>query len=330
MKRMLILALIGLIAAGTLTSCGGRDDGGVVRLRLAGVTTDAGVLAGDEFARIAHEASDGTLVVDHFPRNQLGNDLAQVENTIVGDIDIAVSSTGSIAELFRDLFLFDMPFLFTDHAHAHSMLDGPETQRLLAGMERVGLRAIAMWENGFRNFTNDRVAVRVPSDVSGMTVRTMVNPLHLAAWQLFGANPTPMAFGELFTALQQGTVDAQENPLGIIDANNFQSVQRYISLTQHVYTPFIVVMNLRRYNSLTPEQQAAVDRAARESTTFQRNRAMADERDILQKFIDEGINIVQLTPEEVNQWRNIIFESDILDLVRDRMDNPGLLDAFIN
>ncbi|MCL2601410.1 MAG: DctP family TRAP transporter solute-binding subunit [Treponema sp.] len=330
MKKVLMMACIGLVVAGAFTSCEGRKQSGTVRLRFANVTTEAGILAGEEFIRIAQEASGGTLVIDHFPRNQLGNDVAQVENTVVGDIDIAVSSTSSIAELFRDLFLFDMPFLFTDHEHAHRMLDGEATRRLLDGMERIGLKGIAMWENGFRNFTNDKVAVRVPADVRGMTVRTMVNPLHLSAWQLFGANPTPMAFGELFTALQQSTVDAQENPLGIIDANNFQSVQRYISLTQHVYTPFIVVMNLKKYNSLTDQQRAAIDRAARESTIFQRERALEDEIAIREKFMSEGVNVVELTPAEKTQWRNLIINSELINMVRDRMDNPQLLDAFID
>jgi tripartite ATP-independent transporter DctP family solute receptor len=329
MKKIALVLLVSLLSLGGVFAGGGQAAGGVVRLRFANVTSEAGVLAGEEFKRIAEEASGGTLLIDHFPRNQLGNDLASVENTIVGDIDIAVTSTSSIAELYRDLYLFDLPFLFTDAEHAHRMLDGAATARLLSGMERIGLKGIAMWENGFRNFTNNRVPVRVPADVRGMTVRTMANDVHLGAWQRFGANPTPMAFGELFTALQQGTVDAQENPLGIIDANSFQSVQRFVSLTQHVYTPFLVVMNLRRYNALTDVQRAAIDRAARESTVFQRERARLDEESIRQKFISEGITVVELTDNEKVAWRNIIVESDVPNLVRSRLDNPQLLDEFI-
>src|SRR5699024_1390026 len=160
--------------------------------------------------------------------------------------------------------------------------------KILDGMENIGLKGLTFWENGFRSFTNNDKPVRTPEDVKGMKIRTMENEIHLEAWRAFGANPTPMAFTEVFTALQQGTIDGQENPLGIIDANKFQEVQDYVSLTEHVYTPYIVTMNLEKYNSLSDDQKAAIDKAAEESTKFQREQSQKYEQEILDKIEAEG------------------------------------------
>jgi len=308
---------------------GGKETGGAVHLKLGNVTSDSAVFAGDEFKRLAEQYSGGSLVIDHFPKNQLGNDLPMVEATIVGDIDIAVSSTSSICELYRDLYIFDAPFLFLDTQDAYKRMDSSAGQKVLSGLAAKGLKGLALWENGFRNFTNNKVAVKLPADVKGFKVRTMNNDIHLAAWKAFGANPTPMAFNELFTALQQGTVDAEENPLGIIDSNNFQSVQKFVSLTQHVYTPYIVVMNAEKYNKLTAEQRTALDKAMAEATTFQRNKSQELEKATVTKFAGEGVTVVTLSSAEKAVWQQIVKDNNIFDLVRGKMDHPELVDEML-
>ncbi|MDR3284174.1 MAG: DctP family TRAP transporter solute-binding subunit [Treponema sp.] len=331
MKKFTKLWVFALVfCASTMAFAGGKQDaGGVVRLKLGNVTSDSAVFAGEEFKRIVETESKGTLLIDHFPKNQLGNDLPMVEGTIVGDIDIAVSSTSSISELYRDLYIFDAPFLFLDPQDAYKRLDSAAGKKILDGMAAIGLKGLALWENGFRNYTNNKVAVRLPADVRGMKVRTMNNDIHLAAWKAFGANPTPMAFNELFTALQQGTVDAEENPLGIIDSNNFQSVQKYVSLTQHVYTPYIVVMNLKKYNSLNDVQRAALDKATAAALKFQRDKSQELEGETLKKFAGEGVNVINLTSAEKAAWQKIITDNKIFDMVRDKMDHPELVDEML-
>ena len=325
---VLALAVTGAVhGIGTSESRTGAS--GPLHIKLANVTSDSAVFAGEEFKRIAEAASEGTLIIDHFPKNQLGNDLPSVEATIVGDIDIAVSSTSSISELYRDLYIFDAPYLFLDSADAYKRLDSSAGKKILDGMASKGLKGLALWEKGFRNFTNNKVAVRLPADVRGQKVRTMNNDIHLAAWKAFGANPTPMAFNELFTALQQGTVDAEENPLGIIDANKFQDVQKYVSMTQHVYTPYIVVMNLDKYNSLTPVQKAAIDKATVESTIFQREKSQSLEREILEKFKTQNITVIDLTPEEKAAWQKIVTDNKIFDMVKGKMDHPEYIDEML-
>jgi tripartite ATP-independent transporter DctP family solute receptor len=196
-------------------------------------------------------------------------------------------------------------------------------------MQSVGLQGLCFWENGFRNFTNNRIPVSKPGDVRGMKVRTMENDVHLAAWRAFGANPTPMAFAELFTALQQGTVDAEENSLGIIGANKFYEVQKYISLTQHVYTPYVIVMNLEKYNSLTAVQRAAIDKAAVESTKTQREASQRLEGNILDTVTAYGGTVVELTGDEKAAFQKLAANNRIFDLVKSKMIHPEYLDDML-
>ncbi|MFV0333506.1 MAG: DctP family TRAP transporter solute-binding subunit [Tropicimonas sp.] len=298
-------------------------------LRFSNVTSVSGKDAGVEFKRLIEEATGGDITIKHFPDNQLGDDRVVVESTIFGDIDIGVSSTSPMATLFPDFYLFDAPFLFLTPEQTYAALDGEVGQKILASVESKGLKGLAFWENGFRNFTDNDKAVALPEDLAGMKVRTMENEVHLAAWRAFGANPTPMAFTELFTALQQGTVDAQENPLGIIAGNGFQEVQNHVSLTQHVYTPYVVFMNLEKYNSLSDEQRAALDEVMKQATAYQRNRSQELEAEILASFADQGVTVVELTPEQKKAWQDKVIEANIYDLVKSKMENPEYLDQML-
>ena len=318
------LALAAVLAVGTIASPALAET-----LRFSNVTSVSGKDAGVEFKRIVEEKTNGSLEVKHFPDNQLGNDRVITESTIFGDIDIGVSSTSPLATLFPDLYAFDAPFLFLSPEDAYAKLDGETGKAILKTLEKKGLKGLAFWENGFRNFTNSKKAVAEPADLDGMKIRTMENDVHLAAWRALGANPTPMAFSELFTALQQGTVDGQENPLGIIDGNRFQEVQSNVSLTQHVYTPYIVFMNLDKFNSLSKEEQEAITSAAKETTAFQRKRSQELEKEILVRIKNDGVTVTELTPDQKAMWQKIVVDAKIYDLVKSKMDHPEYMDALL-
>ena len=318
------LTLAAVLAVGTIVSPAVAET-----LRFSNVTSVSGKDAGIEFKRIVEEKTGGSLEVKLFPDNQLGNDRVITESTIFGDIDLGVSSTSPLATLFPDLYAFDAPFLFLSSEDAYAKLDGETGQAILKTLEKKGLKGLAFWENGFRNFTNSKKAVAVPSDLSGMKIRTMENDVHLAAWRALGANPTPMAFSELFTALQQGTVDGQENPLGIIDGNRFQEVQSNVSLTQHVYTPYILFMNLDKFNSLSDVEKDAIVTAAKETTAFQRKRSQELETEILARIKDQGVTVTELTPEQKALWQKTVVDAKIYDLVKSKMDHPEYMDAFL-
>lgn len=322
MKHFAKLAAAAIIAAATLPA-------NAETLRFASVTSVSAKEASTKFAELLKEKTNGDLTVNVFMDNQLGDDRVATESTIFGDIDIALSSTSPLANLFPDLFLFDAPFLFLSPEQTYEQLDGPVGQTILGTLESKGLKGLGFWENGFRNFTDNNVAVKRPADLAGMKVRTMENEVHLNAWRAFGANPTPMAFTELFTALQQGTVDAQENPLGIIDGNRFQEVQNHISMTQHVYTPYMFFMNLDKFNGMSAEQQAAITEAATEAMNWQRERSQELEQEILTRFAERGVTVVELAPEDKAVWQQVVADNNIYDLVKSKMQHPELLDQVL-
>lgn len=345
-KKSLALLMAGLMTIAMVTGCGKKEepnepisstqdnntaptDEKKVELTFANITSVSGKLAGEKFKEIAETESNGSIVVNLFPDNQLGDDRVAIETTQFGDIDIGVSSTSPLATMYSDFYIFDAPYLFLSTEEAYRGLDGEVGQKILKDMESIGLKGLCFWENGFRNFTNNKVEVRLPGDVKGMKVRTMENEVHLAAWKALGANPTPMAFTELFTALQQGTVDAEENPLGIIDANKFAEVQKYVSLTQHVYTPYIVCMNLEKYNSLSDTQKAIIDKASAESTTYQRQESQRIEQEILAGFAEKGVTVAELTAEEKAQWQQVITDAKVFELVKEKMEHPEYLDQML-
>lgn len=325
MKRFTLAALALVLTVG-LSQAWGADK--KVTLKLSNVTSQSAIDAGVVFKEVAEKESDGSITVNLFDNNQLGDDRIVVEGTIFGDIDVAVSSTSPLANMFADFYIFDAPYLFLTTEDAFAGLDGEVGKQILKDMEKKGLKGLTFWENGFRNFTNNKIAVKLPEDVKGMKIRTMENEIHLAAWKAFGANPTPMAFTELFTALQQGTVDGQENPLGIIDGNKFQEVQKYLSMTQHVYTPYIVCMNLAKYNSLSETQRAAIDKASEMSTRYQRERSQELEKEIIVKFAATGV-VTELTPEQKQAWQDVVVNAKIFDLTKKKMATPAYLDEML-
>ena len=206
--------------------------------------------------------------------------------------------------------------------------DGKAAQEMLKGVSKVGLKHMAMWENGFRNCTNNDHAIETPADCKGQKIRTMENPIHLKAWKSIGANPTPMAFSELFTAMQQGTVDGEENPIGIIYSNRFYEVQKYISLTQHVYTPYVVFMNPDKYDSLTDEQQEIIDKAMKEASAYQLEVSAKDEEEGLKEMEKYGCEVNTLTDDQKKEFQKLIEDADVFSLAKSSMEHPEYFDEI--
>jgi tripartite ATP-independent transporter DctP family solute receptor len=300
-----------------------------VHLKFANVTSQSAKDAGVFFKEMVEKESKGTLIIDHFPDNQLGDDRTVVESTIFGDIDLVVSSTSPMANILADFYIFDAPFMYLSIEEAYAGLDGAAGQAILKDMEKNGLMGLGFWENGFRNFTNSKVAAKVPEDVKSMKIRTMQNDVHMATWKALGVNPTPIAFTELFTAMQQGTVDGEENPLGIVDGNKFQEVQKYLTLTQHVYTPYVLCGNPAKFKSLSKEHQDVILKVAKASVEFQRKRSQDLEKEIVVKVTKEGMQVINLTPEQKAQWQKKVVDAKIFDLVKSKMQHPEYLDAML-
>lgn len=239
-----------------------------------------------------------TIDVQLFANSQLGDDRAMMEGLQLGTIEGTCPSSAPIAGFNDDFKVFDFPFLFPDEAGADKILDGEIGQELLDSLSNVGIKGLVYWENGFRNLTNREVEVRTPEDMKGLKLRTMENPIHLAAFEALGANPTPMAFGELFTALQQKTVDGQENPIATIYYNKFFEVQGYTTLTKHIYSPFVFMISQKFWDESTPEEQKAIMEAAVLARDHERSLNREANESLVIELEKEGMKVIELSAEQ--------------------------------
>ena len=217
----------------------------------------------DAFGAKLAELSGGAFVVEQAPAGQLGGERDTIEGLQIGSVDMVITSTGPLGNFVPEVLALDLPFLFRDYDHARAVLDGEIGQELLAKIDENNLVALAWAENGFRHVTNSQRPVRTPEDLEGLKLRTMENQVHMAAFSGMGASPTPMAFPEVFGALQQGVVDGQENPVTVIAASKFWEVQKYVSLTGHVYSPAIFLASPALFDGLTDEQKGWFYEAAK-------------------------------------------------------------------
>ena len=237
--------------------------------------------------------TNGRITVQDFPSNALGGEREMVEAAQLGTIDLVVTSTGPVGNFVPDTLITDIPFMFRDYDHARRALDGPLGQAILAKCDAKGLVCLAWWENGFRHLTNSKRPVNSPEDLRGLKVRTMENQVHMTAFRALGAAPTPMAFPEVFGALQQGTVDGQENPMPVILNARFSQVQKFISLTGHVYSPAMAIMSMASWKKLSKEDQAILKDAARLGAAANRQKVMADEQVGVAELQKAGMQVVQ-------------------------------------
>ncbi|TAG81642.1 MAG: DctP family TRAP transporter solute-binding subunit [Betaproteobacteria bacterium] len=231
----------------------------------------------DTFAKEVETRTKGRIKVQPFYSGSLGGERESIEAVQLGTQELTFTSTGPVPNFVPEARILDVPFLFRDKAHARMTLDGAIGQEMLAKFEAKGFKALAWGENGIRHMTNSKRAVNAPEDLKGLKMRTMENPVHIAAYKGFGIVTTPMAFPEVFTALQQGTVDGQENPLSVIMAAKFEQVQKHLSLTGHVYSPAIFLMNKAAFDKLSAEDKGHFLEAAK--VAVRANRARVDEDD---------------------------------------------------
>ncbi len=218
-------------------------------------------VAADAFEKSIAAGTNGKFKIEQFPNSALGGEREVIEGLQLGTIDAAVVSTGATLNFVPETGVIDIPFLFRDLAHARNVLDGPIGQKLLAAFPEKGLIALAWGEQGFRHLTNNVRPVKTPADLKGLKIRTTENPIHIAAFRKIGMLPTPMAWPEVATALQQGTIDGQENPMSVIVSAKLSQMQKYLSLTAHVYGPALVLVSPSVYDSLSDEEKAKFKQA---------------------------------------------------------------------
>ncbi len=251
-------------------------------------------VAVDTFAREVERRTNGRYKVQNFYSGGLGAERESIEALQLGTLDLTMTSTGPVPNFVPEVAILDIPFLFRDYAHARAVLDGPIGQKMLQKFPPKGIQALAWGENGFRHMTNKKRPVTVPDDLKGLKMRTMENPVHIQASKAFGIIPTPMAFTEVFIALQQGTVDGQDNPLSVIEAAKFDQVQTNLTLPGHVYSPALLLMSKGQWDKLSAADKQAFVEAAKEAVKANGARIDEDESKAAADLRSKGMAVVEV------------------------------------
>lgn len=282
--------LLGLAAAGVLAA---SPVAAQTALKMAyALSTDSHYGAGAKaFAEFVDSTTQGKYTIEQFPNSALGGEREVIEGIQLGTIDLAIVSTGATVNFVPATGVFDIPFLFRDLDHARTVLDGEIGQSLLDEFPKRGLIALAWGEQGFRQLTNSVRAVTTPADVKGLKVRTMENPIHIAAFRELGILATPMAWPEVATALQQGTIDGQENPMSVIVSAKLPQLQKYLALTSHVYGPALVLMSPSVYNGLSDDLKATFHDAGAVAAKAMRSYVDQVEQSGIEQVKSEGMEV---------------------------------------
>ena len=256
---------------------------------------DAFHVAAEKFKELVEKRSQGALTVTIFPNAKLVDERTLLERMKMGIVDAGIITNGPIINFVPSFGVIDLPFLFRDPKHAYKVLDGSIGQKLMADLESQGWKGLAFGERGFRNLTNSKRTVSKPDDVKGLKIRVMQNPVYVDSFKALGANAVPMAWTEVLTALQQGTVDGQENPLNVIMAFKLYESQKYLSITRHAYAPAPIIMSMGTWKKLTPAQQELVKKAAQEAAEHERAWDNKMEADWLKELKAKGMIVA--TPD---------------------------------
>lgn len=358
MKRGLTAVLAAMMMF-SVVGCGGNgnseDEGeggnasasGFVEKKLEEVNFDSGVELTDDCYRFIYalgnapatidaakyfkmrleQESGGTLSCDIYTDNVLGSERELLEGCQFGNYDIVLATNATVASFSHDIFALDIPWVFDNKQQVYEVLDGELGDYLARGLEDVGFKLLQWQENSFRTLSTTDREVKTVDDLKGLKIRIMENELQLQQWKNYGANPTPMAFTELFTALQQGTVDGQDNGAELTWQTKFCEVQSYYTYTKHIYSPYLIVMSDEKFQSLTPEQQEIVLRVSDEALDYERERCAEYEAVALENIKNyPGMNYSELTPEAIEGFKAACV--DIKDLAYTKVDNPEVVDLL--
>lgn len=255
------------------------------------------------FAQEVEKASGGKMKVRAIGAAALGSDVQMQQALIGGAQEMMVGSTATLVGITKEMAIWDTPFLFNNSAEADAVLDGPVGQKVMDKLQDKGLVGLVYWENGFRNLTNNKQPVTKLEDLNGIKLRVMQNNVFLDSFRSLGANAIPLPFSELFTALETRAVDGQENPYNTILSSKFYEVQKYLTVTNHVYSPWIVLASKKWWDGLSPAERKVLLDAAVKSRDFERKDTREEAAKALAELRAKGMQINELSPAEANRMR---------------------------
>ena len=274
----------------------------------------------EKFAEIISEKTDGRITVNIYHSGQLGGERDLIEGLRMGSVDMTVVSSAPVSSFVPKIAVFDLPYLFTSREMAYKVMDGPVGEGFFADLAEQQIKGLGWFENGFRDITNNKHPIYTPEDLKGIKIRVMESPVPIATFNVAGANPTPMAWGEVFTALQQGTIDAQENPLPIIYTQKLYEAQKYLSLTDHFYSPALFLMSKDMFDKLSADDQALFLEAAAEATAYEREVSLQQAEEYIGLCIEEGMEVNEVDKELFVKAMAPVYEQFEEELGKDLID----------
>lgn len=296
----------------------------VIRLGHTGASNHHFQKISEQFAELISERTDGEITIEVYPSDQLGNQTQLVESTMLGTNDMVLTSDAVLSNFVPEVGIVNLPFIFRDSDHVRAALDGEVGQELSAMVENQGAVVIGWWENGFRHITNSRNPIQTPQDIQGMKLRVPEGPVFVSTFEALGANPTPISFGELYSALQLGVVDGQENPPAHILTQNFHEVQDYVTRTGHIYLSSPVLINKNLLESLSEEHKDIILETGRELASVHTEMVLNEEEQQWEDIASYGMEINDVDPTPF-----VEATSSVIDFYRDRF-GEAIIDKIIN
>lgn len=310
-QKIMIFLTIGLalsivVVFFTTNNAVGSDSETLIRFGHGAAESNERHLAVLKFKDLVEEKSEGKMKVQVYPNEQLGSEAEMIESVTFNDLQMVAAS--AFSQYDQRISVFELPYLFDSYEEAWNVLDGDIGQQVAEPLLEDGLRIVAYFENGFRHVTSNK-PIEKPEDLNGLKIRTPEFPLSVSTFKAFGSNPTPMAFGELYMALQQGTVDAQENPIANTYASKFNEIQDYLNLTGHQYMPLPVAISDEFWQTLTPEEQQIITDSAREAAQFHRDILRENEEEMLSELKDAGMTVIEPDKDRFREKAEKVYDA---------------------
>ena len=316
MKKIIISSLL---AAGALalTFPAAAQDAMKLKLGHVAPTDEPYHQAAEKFAELVNKNTGGAVQIQIFPNSLLGGQRELLEGLQLGSVDITLTTAAVLSSFLPKTQVIELPFMFRDREHVYKVVDGPLAKEIYAGDEQKKMKVIDTWENGFRNITNNVRPIEKPEDMKGVKIRVMENKMYIEMFKALGANPTPMARGELFTGLQTKVVDGQENPLGQIYTSRFYEVQKYATLSGHTYSPEVVVFSLATWKKIPAKYQEEILKASAEAKKFNRDLSAKMDKEYVGKLKEKGMTVTALTAQQIVPFQEKMMP--VWDLFADKI-----------
>jgi tripartite ATP-independent transporter DctP family solute receptor len=299
MKRLMIKTLVATLAVAASGMAWAQDiKERTLKMGLQNPKGHPAVMGAEKFAELVAAKSGGKIKVNLFPGGVLGGDAPTVSALQGGTVEMTVLNSGILASQVKEFAIYDFPFLFANAREADAVVDGPFGKGLHAKLADKGIVGLAYWELGFRDLTNGRRPINKVEDIAGLKLRVIPNPINIDWVKALDANPTPLAFPELYAALEQKAVDGQENPVSVILANKFAEVQKYLTLTHHQYNPQSVILSKKTWDTMSAAEKKIIQEAADEAGRYQRQVSREQAALTIDQLKKAGMQVTELSAGE--------------------------------